>query len=145
MRVLTFICLTVFIVSCNSLVENDTNTEGTPFVFDIVEPSEMSLLMKHMLEENDKIKKQIIKGEIPNEFPDEILKIYTAEMTETKYRTEIFEAYSKVYVDNEKTLFDMDNELPLIEKYNNAINTCIACHKTECVGPIPRIRKLLIN
>ena len=116
MRVLTFICFAVFIVSCNSLVENDTNTEGTPFVFDIVEPSEMSLLMKHMLEENDKIKKQIIKGEIPNEFPDEILKIYTAEMTETKYRTEIFEAYSKVYVDNEKTLFDMDNELPLIEK-----------------------------
>ena len=33
----------------------------------------------------------------------------------------------------------------LVSKHNNAINSCIACHETTCVGPIPRIKKLLIK
>jgi len=142
---LAVLCLIAIITSCNSSVESDPITEDSTFVYDVYEPSEMALLMNHMLEVNGGIKKELIEGEIPKDFPEEFLNIYTAELTETKYRTDIFEAYSKVFIDNEKDIFDTNNEVPLIEKYNNAINTCLACHKTECVGPIPKIRKLLIN
>jgi cytochrome c553 len=31
------------------------------------------------------------------------------------------------------------------QNFNTTIETCIACHKTTCTGPIPRIEKLLIK
>ena len=145
MRKLVILCFFLILTSCNSSLEKVTTNKKTPFVFDVYEPSEMSLLMNHMVGVNDTIREKILEGENLIEFPEEFLTIYTAELTETKYRSEIFEAYSKVFVDNEKAIFDPNNEVPLVEKYNNAINTCLACHKTECVGPIPKIRKLLIN
>jgi hypothetical protein len=94
---------------------------------------------------NDSIKMQVIAGEIPEKFPSEFLAIDSAVMSDTKSRNEIFEAYSKVLIDNQKDLFDTSVEVPLVDKYNNTINTCLACHKTECVGPIPKIEKLLIR
>ncbi len=145
MQKLLFLYLSVILFSCNSSVENNSNTEESSFVFDVVKPSEMSLLMNHMLEVNDSVKNNIIAGKLDMEFPKEFSNIYTAELTETKYRTEIFEVYSEVFIENEKAIFNTENDLPLVDKYNNAINTCLACHKTECTGPIPKIRKLLIN
>jgi hypothetical protein len=94
---------------------------------------------------NDSIKMQVIAGENPEKFPSEFLAIDSAVISDTKSRNEIFEAYSKVLIDNQKDLFDTSVEVPLVDKYNNTINTCLACHKTECVGPIPKIEKLLIR
>jgi hypothetical protein len=130
--------------SCNSLGDN-SEIENTKFEYDLYQPSEMALLMNQMFLVNDSIKKQIVAGDIPENFPEKFLTIETAVMSETKSRTEIFEAYSKVFIDNQKDLFDTGVNVPLIDKYNNAINTCLACHKTECVGPIPKIEKLLIR
>ena len=144
MRILLNIGLIIILGSCNSLGES-TEIKNTKFEYDLYHPSEMSLLMNHMLLVNDSIKKQIIAGEIPNSFPKEFMAIDTAVMTDTKFRTEIFEAYSKVLLDNQKDLFDPNVDVPLVDKYNNTINTCLACHKTECVGPIPKIQKLLIR
>ncbi len=142
MRILICIGLILILGSCNS---SGDNSESEKFEYDLYHPSEMSLLMNHMLLVNDSIKKQIIAGEIPQDFPKEFLAIDTAVMTDTKFRTEIFDAYSKVLIDNQKDLFDTDVAVPLVDKYNNTINTCLACHKTECVGPIPKIEKLLIR
>jgi len=144
MRILICLGLLLLMGSCNSFGDSSEN-ENTKFVYDLYHPSEMSLLMNHMLLVNDSIKKQIIAGEIPKDFPREFLAIDTAVMSDTKFRTDIFDAYSKVLIENQKDLFDISNEVPLIDKYNNTINTCIACHKTECVGPIPKIEKLLIH
>ena len=144
MRLFFSLTLLFIIISCNSSGDS-SEIENNKFEYDLYQPSEMALLMNHMVLVNDSIKKLILSGEVPEFFPMEFLTIETAVMSETKSRNEVFEAYSKVLIDNQKDLFDPEIERSLIDKYNNTINTCIACHKTECVGPIPKIEKLLIR
>jgi len=136
----------ILLASCNSTEEKEVADQVTEeFVFDMHEPSEMSLLMNSMFEVNEKIKSEIVAGNVPEEFPEDFMKIFTAELSDTKHRNDIFEAYSKVFIDNQKAIYDSAGQLPIEQRYNNAINTCISCHTTECVGPIPRIEKLLIK
>lgn len=136
----------MFIISCNSPEIKEINTKSNEeFIFDMYEPSEMTALMLSMYDFNEKIKKDIQAGNAPDEFPQEFLNIFTASLTNDKPHNEIFKAYSKVYIDNESVIFDTESDISLKERYNNAINTCISCHTTECVGPIPRIQKLLIK
>lgn len=144
-RVFIILCL-ILCASCNFSEEKEGVVEDKEeFVFDLYVPSEMSLLMNSMYDVNEKIKNEIVSGNVPGEFPDDFMRIFTAELSESKYRNETFEAYSKVFIDNQKLIFDSAGHLPLEQRYNNAIKTCISCHTTECVGPIPRIEKLLIK
>jgi len=144
-RISIILCL-ILCVSCNYSEEKEVIAKDTEeFVFDLYVPSEMSLLMNSMYDVNEKIKNEIVSGNVLEEFPDDFERIFTAELSEGKYRNETFEAYSKVLIDNQKLIFDGAVHLPLEQRYNNAIKTCISCHTTECVGPIPRIEKLLIK
>lgn len=146
MRIIATLLMVFLFASCNTSEENEeTNKNSEKFVFELYEPSEMSLLMNSMYDVNEKIKNEIVSGITPDSFPEDFLHIFTAELSSNKNRNEIFEAYSKVFIDNEKEIFDLSGELLIKQRYNNAINTCISCHSTECVGPIPRIKKLLIN
>ena len=145
MRIVALLML-VLLVSCNSSEENETIKEADKkFVPDMYVASEMTLLMRSMYDVNEEFKKEILAGKSPEEFPKDFLKIFTAKLTDDKPYNDLFKAYSKVYIDNERAIFDTSSEIPIKERYNNAINTCISCHTTECVGPIPRIEKLLIN
>ncbi len=146
MRFIPILIFLMFLASCNSPDEKEIITKSDEeFVFDMYKPSEMTHLMLSMYDFNEKIKKEILAGKSPDSFPKEFLNIFTAELTDNKPHNEIFKAYSKVYIDNEGLVFDTKSELSLKQRYNNAINTCISCHTTECVGPIPRIEKLLID
>jgi len=146
MRNIAFLLIVLLFISCNTSDEKeDLNKSKKAFVFDIQEPSEMTNLMLSMHDFNEAIKKEILAGKTPEEFPNDFLKIFTAELTGNKPYTDVFKAYSKIYVENEKAIFDKKNELSLKQRYNNAINTCISCHTTECTGPIPKIKKLLIK
>ena len=146
MRLSSILLCMILFSSCNFSEEKEVVVEDKEeFVFDLYEPSEMSLLMNSMYDENEKIKAEIVSGNVPDEFHEDFMRIFTAELSESKYRNETFEAYSKVFIDNQKAIFDGVGQLPLEQRYNNAIKTCISCHTTECVGPIPRIEKLLIK
>ncbi len=145
MKYFTVLC-SLFLLSCTSSEKNEVSNEvDEKFVPDMYVASEMTLLMRSMYDVNEDIKKEIQAGNTPSEFPKEFLKIFTAKLTDDKPYNDTFKAFSKVYVDNVRAIFENDNEIPLKIRYNNAINTCISCHTTECVGPIPRIEKLLIN
>jgi len=109
------------------------------------EPSEMSLLMNQMYEINERIKKDILDGKTPEDFPLEFLKIHTAELSEFKYRNETFESFSKLFLEKQQDIFKTNKNDEAKRRFNQAINLCISCHKTECTGPIPRIEKLLIK
>ena len=137
----------IFLVSCNTIKEEKVEVSEVNSVedFDLYTPSEMSLHMNDMFEFNEEVKKKIIAGETLEEFPENFLKIHSAKLSDAKNRNETFEAYSKVFIESEKEIFNAKSTVPLKERYNNAINTCVMCHKTECVGPIPRIKKLLIQ
>ena len=146
MRITAVLFAMVLLISCDFSEEKAIPAKAKEkIVYDLYEPSEMSLLMNVMFDENERIKKEIIAGNTPDVFPEEFLKIHTAQLSESKYRNDTFEAYSKVLIDNEMEIFEEAGQLPLKQRYNNTINTCISCHSTECVGPIPRIKKLLID
>jgi cytochrome c553 len=136
---LLLICLSF--LSCKT----DKKEVKEELVYDIYEPSEMSMLMNSMYEINEQIKKDIIDGKTPDDFPLEFLKIHTAELSDFKQRNETFESFSKLFVEKEKDIFNTTSNQEAKKRYNQAINLCISCHKTECTGPIPRIKKLLIK
>ena len=147
MRFLSILGILFLFVSCNTSdnsLEKSTEKKEK-FVPDMYVASEMTLLMRSMYTEHEKFKKAIIAGKSLEEFPEDFLNIYSAKMTKEKPYNETFKAFSEVYIANERAIFNETNEILLKTKYNNAINTCISCHTTECVGPIPRIKKLLIN
>lgn len=136
-----FVLISLLILSCNS----EKKGEKKDLVFDMYEPSEMSLLMNRMYEINERIKKDILEGKNPEDFPLEFLKIHTAELSDFKYRNETFESFSKLFIQKEKDIFETGSNEEAKKRFNQAINLCISCHKTECTGPIPRIKKLLIE
>jgi len=145
MRIIALLLVSL-LVSCNSSEDKETLKEtNKKFVPDMYVASEMTLLMRSMYDVNEAIKKEILAGNTPESFPKDFLKIFTAKLTDNKPYNDTFKAFSKVYIDNERAIFDVTSKISLTKRYNNAINTCVSCHTTECVGPIPRIEKLLIK
>ena len=102
----------------------------------VVKQSEMAALMLKMYDKSLENKKLVIEGETPVNFPEEFLNIHTAQLTDPSDRTKNFKTFKEIYNTSKDSL---------IVNHNNAINSCIACHETTCVGPIPRIKKLLIK
>ena len=131
-------------LSCKDATEEATTTKK-PIVYDMYVPSEMANLMNEMYAHNLKIKQEIIDGKQPTEFPLEFLKIHSAEFTKGKGSNETFESFSKLFIENQKEIYNPDSEIDLKYRFNNSVNLCISCHQTECTGPIPRIKKLLIQ
>ena len=142
-QVFTYIILLAFI-ACNSEKKEQSNDDSKN-VYDMYESSEMANLMNEMYNYNLKIKKEILNGENPKEFPIDFLKIHSAELSDFKSRNETFLAFSKLFVDAEREAFNLESITPIEQRFNNAVGICISCHQTECTGPIPRIKKLLIK
>ncbi|PWI30426.1 hypothetical protein DI383_08240 [Flavobacteriaceae bacterium LYZ1037] len=145
MRILILsFCVLFFFLSCNQS-EKKAETKKEEMIYDMYQPSEMANLMNEMYAQNLKVKEDILNGIVPVEFPLDFLKIHSAEMSEFKSRNETFQSFSKLFIESEKEIFNTESQIPLEKRFNNTINLCISCHQTECTGPIPRIRKLLIK
>jgi len=141
MRKALFIILLCFIgFSCNTS-KKDEIVKNVELV--MYKPSEMALLMNEMYIFNEKTKEKIIKNEDLGEFPANFLNIHSAILTDPTVRTSNFEAFSKGFITNQQMLFS-DPSNATKEQFNTMVNSCVACHKTTCIGPIPKIKKLLI-
>ena len=141
------IFLIALFLSCNSSEKTEkkvTIVDGAER-YDVYQGSEMAIFMRGMHAFNLELKKEVQSGTITTEFPEEFLKIHSAEFSESKSRNKTFDHYSGQFIEAEKLVFAEDSMVPLSERYNNAINLCITCHQTECTGPIPKIKKLLIK
>ncbi len=142
-------CFSVFclISSCNHAEENPSmeTTDKQEIVYDMYEPSEMANLMNQMYAYNLDVKKSILAGEDLQDFPIDFLKIHTAELSDFKKRNETFQSFSKLFIQAEKELYNVDSNVSETDRFNAVVNVCISCHQTECTGPIPRIKKLLIK
>lgn len=144
MRIVLSLAFLVSVFSCNHAKKGDS-VEKEDFVYDMYEPSEMSVLMNEMFAYNEKLRQEISKGNVPTEFPSKFLNIHTAELSEFKSRNETFQAYSKLFIESQEAIFDANSNSDIKERYNSAINLCVSCHTTECTGPIPKIKKLLMK
>jgi len=141
-NILWFFCCT-FLFGCNA--DKKQNEDKEKIVYDMYEPSEMATLMNQMYDYNLSLKTEIQDGKIPSEFPLDFLKIHTAELSDFKARNATFKSFSKLFIDAEKEIFNKSATTPITLRFNNAVGLCISCHQTECTGPIPRIKKLLIK
>lgn len=108
------------------------------------EASELAVLMEQMYAFNDSIKQQIINGESLSKMPYDLEQLHTLEMTNRFERDANFQKFAAVFKKYQSDLYEMTQD-SLKLTYNNAIQSCIACHQTSCTGPIPRIKKLLID
>ncbi|MCI2228949.1 hypothetical protein MC378_07200 [Polaribacter sp. MSW13] len=135
---LHFILLLLFL-GCSSKKEKEViiTTNNT------YKQSEMAALMLQMYAANLENKKLILEGKTPADFPDEFLNIHTAKLTDASDRNASFNSFSEYYLKTLAQVYTAKDSLKL--KHNNAINSCIACHQTTCLGPIPKIKKLLIK
>lgn len=142
MKNIVFFLAIVFLMACNS--SEKKQEKQIEKKQNIYKQSEMAALMLLMYQKNAENKKLILEGKQPKDFPDSFLKIHTAQLTDSTDRDGSFRAYSDYYLSRLKLVFETSKDA-LKEKHNTVINSCITCHKTTCIGPIPKIKRLLIN
>lgn len=143
MRFLSLLLL--LFISCDSSKKESKQAVESNQKYDLYLPSEMADYMNAIFDIHEQMKADILAGKTPETFPEEILKIHTAHLSDFRERTPNFEAFSHLFVESVAFIFDDNSEMPVKERYNEAINVCISCHQKECTGPIPRIKKLIIN
>ena len=141
MKRIIFIFFLFLFIGCN--LKKEQKEQITP-KGNFYKQSEMAALMLLMYERNAENKKLILEGKQPKVFPKEFLKIHTAKLTDSTDRNGDFKTYSDYYLSTLRVVFETSKD-SLKEKHNNVVNSCITCHKTTCVGPISKIKKLLIN
>lgn len=144
-KVLAFAVVLLLCFSCKNETEpKPTEKKEKPELI-MHQPSEMANLMNGMYAYNLQIKQQIINGETPVSMPLDLMKLHSAEMSNGHGRTAVWNSKVDGFITAQQMVVDTLSNIELKERYNTAINNCLACHKTECTGPIPKIRKLLIQ
>jgi len=138
-----FLFLTLF--SCKNKDKVIEEPKKKIVEYDMYQPSEMAGFMNAMYAYNQQLKAQIVAGETPTRLPLDLLKLHSAKMTDGKSRTENWQSFVNVFIESQNTIVDTLSNLELKERFNASINNCLGCHKTECTGPIPKIKKLLIQ
>lgn len=106
--------------------------------------SELSLLMRDMYDHAFAARKLTLEEKKDEVIPDKFKKIHTATPTDSETKNSFYETFADVYLNAVKTYSSSANA-DIKTNYNNLVNTCLACHSTHCPGPIPKIRKLLIQ
>lgn len=120
-------------------------TEDTQKQFELYQYSEMALYMHSIYDMHHQLKERIQAGEELPDLPVELENLFTAEMSDRFVRNESFEGFSRLYLQQVSFIYDTLSDLSVKERYNNAVHACIACHQTTCLGPIPKIKKLLLH
>lgn len=140
----TFILILAFGFVLSSCKKEKIQNETKSSFQEVYQMSEMALLMEEMYDELQENRSKIIENKPIGGFPQKFEKIDSAKMTETFARTEEFENWSNLLIQNFHHLYKSDSNR--IENYNNVVKTCITCHKSDagCIGPVSRISKLLI-
>lgn len=113
---------------------------------EVYQMSEMAVLMESYYTQLESIRQKVMDNEDIGGYPISFSKIYRAEMTPTFERNEEFKQRADLFLKETELLYKSSNKSK-IELYNNAVNSCIECHKSDvgCIGPVKRIQKLQIK
>ncbi len=131
-----------FFIACNNQQKQTENTAEEP---DMYEASELAILMRNMYKGNLEIRKQIMAGELPDDFPQEFYKIHTAKATKPEDINETYKALADQYLQNMERIARAGNQQEAKIAYNDMVMTCASCHQIYCQGPLPKIRKMKIK
>lgn len=111
--------------------------------FEMYELSEMSAIMQHMYELNGQLKVRIESREELGSFSESFERMLEAKMTNDKPIDDFFKTHAETFLANQRSIYENPDKAK--ELYNEAINSCIACHEVKCTGPINKIEKLYIK
>ncbi|MCT4630900.1 hypothetical protein [Winogradskyella sp.] len=144
-RVFALVAILFLCFNCKNEEETKVVKENSKPELIMHQPSEMANFMNGMYAYNMQLRQQIINGETPVVMPLDLMKLHSAEMSNGHSRTPVWNSFVNVFIEAQQSVVDTLSNIELKERYNSAINNCLACHKTECTGPIPKIKKLLIK
>ncbi len=139
-----FFIVLISLFGCEIKKEDMNKQKEVKEEFVMYTPSEMTLLMRDMFVFQEASKKLIEKGALPKKFPERFKQIHTAELSDQFTHNTSFQNFTNLYFRNIENL-DNSTKESVKNNFNIAIQSCIACHKTTCTGPITRIKKLLIE
>ncbi|RPD99656.1 hypothetical protein EGM88_03690 [Aureibaculum marinum] len=142
-RQLLFLLITLFFLTSCAKSEK-AEKENKAEEMQMYEPSEMALLMRQMYEFNKVTKARIINKDSLLSFPEEFVNIHKAVLTDPDDRDVEFDSLAVEFINYQKATFSTTSDSTAFY-FNQSINSCIQCHQTRCTGPIPKIKKLLIN
>jgi hypothetical protein len=111
--------------------------------FDMYQLSEMAALMEQMYVENMQLKARIEKGGAIGKFPEHILKIHTATLTDPDDNDAFFKENAARFIAAQRLIYT--DTIHVKQRFNEGVDACITCHKGKCGGPIVRIKKLYIK
>ena len=147
-----FAALPVLLFSCKkeetqpvTTTVNDTAncTKPKGKEFEMYQLSEMAALMEQMYVENMQLKERIEKGGAVGKFPEHILKIHTATLTDPDDNDAFFKENATKFITAQRLIYT--DTIHVKERFNEGVDACITCHKGKCGGPIVRIKKLYIK
>lgn len=107
--------------------------------------SELAILMRQMQEYSSAEKKRVLNDMKPTVMPRSFENIGTAKITEGMHRSDNYDTFAGLYLDQVKAYLNAGKGEERVSAYNNMVATCLACHSEHCPGPVPVIRKLMIN
>lgn len=151
-KILVFAILLVMVFSCKkeetqpvTATVKDTAHCAKPKgkAFEMYQLSEMSALMEQMYAENMQLKERIENGEAIGKFPEHILKIHTAKLTDPDDNDAFFKKNATKFIATQRIIYT--DTVHVKERFNAGVDACIQCHKGKCGGPITRIKKLYIK
>ncbi|MDQ3051474.1 MAG: hypothetical protein M3Q95_11355 [Bacteroidota bacterium] len=106
--------------------------------------SELAVLMRDMQVYSNKAKADVKSGKSPAPYPTAFDKIHTARISEGMSKSEFYKSFADLYVMSVKN-YATSTPAIRIETYNNMVSACLACHSQHCPGPVPAIKKLMIE
>jgi cytochrome c556 len=106
--------------------------------------SELALLMRDMMHSASNLREMVKQGNLPDKFPEEFLKIHTAQPTDSETKKASFEDFADNYISNLQALYNSPKQ-DLTKNYNAVVNACASCHSQHCPGPLKAINKLKIE
>ena len=143
--ILSFVCVALFLVQCKQsgekleakkcTSEKPLNPNGD---------SELALMMRNMVHSSESLKELIKQGKLPDQFPEEFLKIHTAKPTDSNTKKASFDGYATNYILNLQSLYKSPKD-QLTNNYNAVISACVSCHTEHCPGPLKKIKQLTIE
>ncbi|WP_177761054.1 hypothetical protein [Flavobacterium sp. I3-2] len=147
-KVLILLFASVLLFSCQKKNSEDLKTVNNDTVekkskFQMYEMSELALLMEQMYAYNQQLRSRIIDKDSLGQFPEKFENIHTAMMTDPSDNDTFYQEQATKYIIAQKAIYD--NPDVAQEKFNEMVESCLACHAKKCGGPVPRIKKLFIK
>jgi hypothetical protein len=143
------LCIVLILEQCagaEKQTDKTTKTDSTTCIKKPLNPngdSELSVLMRQMMSSSQSLKEKIKQGTLPEKFPEEFLKIHTAQPTDSETKKESFDGFANSYLSNLQLLYNSPKG-ELTQNYNAVITACANCHSQHCPGPLKAINKLKI-